>query len=82
MKSSKLVCRDAIFVQTVSFMHKLRMEMRQPIMSARPLLWIRWKKLKEIRLKILLIFLECVVISPSLYVLIQIFSTISVNGGF
>ena len=51
-------------------------------MSARPLLWISWKKLKEIRLKILLIFLECVVISPSLYVLIQIFSTISVNGGF
>ena len=27
MKSSKLVCIAAIFVQTVSFMHKLSMEM-------------------------------------------------------
>ena len=52
MKSSKLVCRAAIFVQTVSFMHKLS-KMRQPTVSACPLLWIRWEKLKKIKLKIL-----------------------------
>ena len=74
MKSSKLVCRVAIFVQTVSFIHKLSMEMRQPIVSACPLLWIRWEKLPT--------FLECVVLSPSLYVLIQLFPSISVNSGF
>ena len=56
MKSSKLACRAAIFVQTVSFMHKLRMEMRQPTLSACPLLWIRWDKLKEIKLNILAYF--------------------------
>ena len=56
MKSSNLVCRAAIFVQTVSFMHKLRMEMRQPTVSACPLLWIRWEKLKEIKLNILAYF--------------------------
>ena len=31
--------QSAIFVQTVSFMHKLCMEMRQPTVSACPLLW-------------------------------------------
>ena len=47
MKSSKLIqliCKAAIFVQTVSFMYKLRMEMRQPTVSACPLLWIPWEK--------------------------------------
>ena len=29
MKSPKLVCKAGIFVQTVSLMHKLRLEMRQ-----------------------------------------------------
>ena len=49
MKSSKFVCRAAIFVQTVSFMHKLSMEMRQLTVSACicPLLWILWEKLKR-----------------------------------
>ena len=56
MKSSKLVCRAAIFVQTVSFMQKLRMEMRQQSVNACSLLWIRWEKLKEIKLKILAYF--------------------------
>ena len=37
MKSSKFVCRAAIFVQTVSFMHKLRMEMRQLTVSGIPI---------------------------------------------
>ena len=78
MKSSKLVCGAAIFVQTVSFMRKLSMETRQPTVSACPLLWICWDKLKEIKLKIL----ECVVLSPSLYMLIQLFSSISLNSGF
>ena len=32
------------------------MEMRQPTVSACPLLWIRWEKLKEIKLKILAYF--------------------------
>ena len=43
-------------------------------MSACPLLWIGWEKLKEIKLKILacLHFLY-VVLSPSLYMLIQLF---------
>ena len=39
-------------------------------------------EIKEIKLKILAFFLECVVLSPSLYVLIQLFSSISVNSGF
>ena len=66
MKSSKLVCRASIFVQTVSFMHKLRMEVRQPTVCPCPLLWIRLEKWKEIKLKILVYFhLECVVLSPS-----------------
>ena len=59
MKSSKLIyliCKAAIFVQTVSFMHKLRMEMRQPTVSACPLLRIRWEKLKKIKLDILAYF--------------------------
>ena len=56
MKSSKLVCRAAIFVQTVSFMYKLRVEMRQPTVTACPLLWIRLEKLKEIKLNILAYF--------------------------
>ena len=46
MKFSKLVCIAAIFVHTVSFMHTLRMEMRQPTVSACPLLWISWEKLR------------------------------------
>ena len=41
---------------TVSFMHKLRMEMRQPTVSACPLLWIRWEKLKDIKLNIFAYF--------------------------
>ena len=56
MKFSKLVCKAAIFVHAVSFMHKLRMEMRQSTVNACPLLWIRWEKLKEIKLKILAYF--------------------------
>ena len=40
-------------MQTVSFMHKLHMGMRQPTVGIYPLLWIRWEKLKEIKLKIL-----------------------------
>ena len=76
MKSSKLICRAAIFVQTVNFKHKLRMELRQPIVSACPVLWMRWENF-------FLIFLECVVLSPSLYILlIQLFSSISVNSVF
>ena len=55
-QSSNPVCRAATFVQTVSFMHKLHMEMRQPTVSACPLLWIRWEKLKDIKLKILAYF--------------------------
>ena len=47
MKSSKFVCRAAIFVQTVSFKHKLRIEMRQPTVSACPLLRVRWGKLRD-----------------------------------
>ena len=47
MKSSKLVCRAAIFGQTVSFMHKLLVEMRQPTMSACPLLTV--DALREIK---------------------------------
>ena len=82
MKSSKHICRAAIFVQTVSFMHKLHMEMRQLTVHACPLLWICWEKLKEIQLKILFTFFEGVVLSPSLYMLMQLFSSISVNGGF
>ena len=71
MKSSKSVCRATIFVLTASFMHKLSMEMRQPTVSACPLLWIRWEQLKEIKLKILayITFLECALLSPSLYML-------------
>ena len=33
-------------------------------------------------MKFLLIFLECAVFSSSLYMLIQLFSSISVNSGF
>ena len=44
--------QTAIFVQDVSFIHKLRMEMRQPTVSACPLLWIHWEKLKEIKLNV------------------------------
>ena len=54
-------------MQTVSFMHKLRMEMRQPTVSACPLLWIRWQKLKEIKLKILAYYRECVVVTEFVY---------------
>ena len=68
MKSSKLVCRAAIFVQTVSFMHKFRMEMRQPTVSACQLLWIRWEKLKMIKLKILVYFSwMCCVVTEFVY---------------
>ena len=57
--------------------------MRQPTVSACPLLWIRWEKLKEIKLKILAHFsFVNVLLSPSLYMLIQLFSSISVNSGF
>ena len=52
-------------MQTVSFMHKLRMKIRQPTVS--PLLWIRWEKLKEIKLKFLLTFRECVVVTEFVY---------------
>ena len=83
MKSSKLVCRAAIFGQTVSFMHKLLMEMRQPTMSACPLLTV--DALREIKgdqtENSCLLFLN-VLLSPSLYMLIQLFSSISVNSGF
>ena len=54
-------------MQTVSFMHKLRMEMRQPTVGACPLLWIRWEKLKEIKLNILLTFRECVAVTGFVY---------------
>ena len=55
-------------MQTVSFMHKLRMEMRQPTVSACPLLWIRWEKLKEIKLKILAYFSRmCCVVTEFVY---------------
>ena len=57
--------------------------MRQPTVSACPLLWILWEKLKEIKLKILAHFsFVNVLLSPSLYMLIQLFSSISVNSGF
>ena len=57
-------------MQTVSFMvsciNKLRMEMRQPPVSACPLLWTRWEKLKEIKLKILaFLFRECAQGAPT-----------------
>ena len=68
MKSSKLVCRATIFVQTVSFMHKLRMETRQLTVSACPLLWIRWEKLKEIKLNSLAYFSwMCCVVAEFVY---------------
>ena len=68
MKSSKLVCSVAIFVQTVSFMHKLCIEMRQPTVSACPLLWISWEKLKEINHKVIA-FLNvlCCVVTEFVY---------------
>ena len=37
-------------------------------------------EIKEIKLKILAYFLECVVLPPSLYMLVQLFSSISVNS--
>ena len=51
-------------------------------MRACPLPWIHWEKLKEIKLKFLLTFFGCVVLSPSLYMLIQLFSSISANSSF
>ena len=54
-------------MQTVNFMHKLRMEMRQPTVSACPLQWIRWEKLKDIKLKMLAYFRECVVVTEFVY---------------
>ena len=51
-------------------------------MSACPLLWIHWEKLERSNCKFLLTFLECVVLSLNLYMLIQLFSSISMNSGF
>ena len=52
-------------------------------MSACPSLWIRWEKIKEIKLNILAYtYLEFVVLSPSLYMLIQLLSSFSVNSDF
>ena len=49
-------------------MYKLRMEIRQPTVSACHLLWIRWEKLEEIKLNILAYaFRECVVFIEFVY---------------
>ena len=69
-------------MQTVSFMHKLRMEMRQPTVSACPLLWIRWEKFKRDQTENSCLLFVNVLLSPSLYMLIQLFSSISANSGF
>ena len=47
MKSSKFVCRAAIVLLVVSFMHKLSMEIRQPTECGRMPITVRWEKLKR-----------------------------------
>ena len=68
-------------MQTVSFMHKLRMEMRQPTVSA----CHYWDTLGEIKRdqteNSCLLFVKKL-LSSSLYMLIQLFSSISVKSGF
>ena len=77
MKSSKLVCRAAIFVQTESFMHKLRMEMRQPTVTVDA-----FGEIKRDQTECSCLLFVSVLLSPSLCMLIQLFSSISVNSGF
>ena len=49
-------------------MQTVSMEIGQPTVSAYPLLWIRWEKFKEIKLKILAYFSsECVVVTEFVY---------------
>ena len=68
MKFSKLNFKTATFVHTVSFMHKLHMEMRKSTVSACSLLWIHWEKSKEIKLKILAYFPGmCCVVTEFVY---------------
>ena len=70
-------------MQTVSFMHKLRMEMRQPTVSACPLLSVvTLGEVKRDQTENSCLLFVNVLLSPNLYMLIQLFSSISVNSGF
>ena len=70
-------------MQTVSFMHKLRMEMRQATVSACPLLSVvTLGEVKRDQTENSCLLFVNVLLSPNLYMLIQLFSSISVNSGF
>ena len=53
-------------------------------MGIYPLLWIRWEKLKEIKLKILAysVFVNVLTVVTEFVYAIQLFSSISVNSSF
>ena len=63
-------------------MHKLRMDVGQPTVSACPLLWIRCGEIKRDQTENSCVLFVNVLLSPSLHMLMQLFSSISVNSGF